>query len=166
MYKKTGCKSGYHESGGNCVKDCTANACSGYSLSSCPTGGNCTSCSKQTTTCTGGGTVYKLYSCKSGYTMSGNTCKKGCTPTSCIGFSLSMCPPHGYCSSCTQRDANCNIIAVKHKLFACQPGYNQVGNTCASQSCGITQCEAVCTRNGVGLSYCQAQCRANPCAYQ
>jgi len=52
---------------------CPACDFSEYPLTECPTGGNCTN-----TTCDGT-TKYKLNSCNSGYTMSGNTCVVDCS---------------------------------------------------------------------------------------
>ena len=72
-YKKTGCKSGYHDEGGSCKKDCEA-GCSGYSLSTCPSNANCNSCTKKKSNCSNGSKVYKITSCKSGYTLSGSSC--------------------------------------------------------------------------------------------
>jgi hypothetical protein len=51
--------------GTNCIGSCV-----GYHLSSCPTGGVCSNCKSGTTT------KYKLDSCQSGYTQSGNTCEQ------------------------------------------------------------------------------------------
>lgn len=76
---KTGwqCNSGYHKTSSNtCEKDCIANNCSGYTLTSCPANGTCSTCTKTAANCSTDGTKYKLDSCTSGYTKSGNTCVK------------------------------------------------------------------------------------------
>ncbi|MBE6452268.1 MAG: hypothetical protein E7012_02120 [Alphaproteobacteria bacterium] len=88
---------------------------SDYPLSSCPTGGNCTN-----TTCDGT-TKYKLNSCNSGYTMSGNTCTANCNFTN---YPLSSCPSNGNCSN-----YSCGGT-TKYKLNSCKSGYTQSGNTC------------------------------------
>lgn len=81
------CDTGYHlkngtcGKGGICEKDCIANNCSGYDLSSCPAYGNCSKCTVTATNCSTDGTKYKLDSCQSGYSKSGNTCVK--TPETC-----------------------------------------------------------------------------------
>ena len=89
-------------------------ACNGYSLSSCPTHGNCSSCSMGTTT------YYKLNSCTSGYTKSGNTC----TINTCSGYSLYSCPANGNCTNCLSGSTK------KFKLNSCDSGYVKKGNTC------------------------------------
>ena len=75
------CNSGYHEKNGACEKDCIANNCSGYDLTTCPENGNCSKCTVTATNCSTDGTKYKLDSCQSGYSKSGNTCVK--TPETC-----------------------------------------------------------------------------------
>ena len=70
------CNSGYHQSGSSCEKDCIVQNCSGYTLSTCPTYGICSSCTKTAASCSTNGTYRKLDSCQSGYKVSGNTCVK------------------------------------------------------------------------------------------
>ncbi len=54
---------------------CTTKSCSSdYKFTSCPANGICTVCVTQTSTCSQSAAKYKLTSCKSGYTVSGNTC--------------------------------------------------------------------------------------------
>jgi hypothetical protein len=55
---KIECNSPYTLNGTTCID------CSGYPLTSCPVGGNCSSCANK----------YKLNSCQSDYKQSGNTC--------------------------------------------------------------------------------------------
>ena len=82
--------------GGSCKKDCEA-GCSGYSLSSCPSNANCNSCTKKNSNCSNGSKVYKITSCKSGYTLSGSRCvedkKETCFgSTSCVsGYAAGSC---------------------------------------------------------------------------
>ncbi len=69
----------YHKQAANtCVKDCNVTNCAGYTLSSCPANGNCSTCTKTAANCSTDGTMYKLDSCKDGYSKSGDTCIKGC----------------------------------------------------------------------------------------
>ena len=75
-YKLNSCEDGYTASPEGIVQvgtdapntKCVATTCLGYTLSSCPTGGNCSSCQSGTTT------KYKLNSCSSPYIKNGNTC--------------------------------------------------------------------------------------------
>lgn len=71
---------------------CTVQSCSGYSLSSCPSNGNCSSCTAVASNCSKS-TKYKLDSCKSGYTKSGNSCIKAHTHnfTCPSGYSSNPC---------------------------------------------------------------------------
>ncbi len=78
-YLKTGSK-GYVRPVISFNTSCTPNACSGYTLSSCPANGNCSTCDKVNDDCSNGGKKYKLDSCASGYEISGNECKKICIP--------------------------------------------------------------------------------------
>ena len=68
-YKLDSCASGYDKSGNSCVKKtCAVKTCEGYTLSTCPTGANCSTCTIANSDCTTGATMYKITSCKSGYT--------------------------------------------------------------------------------------------------
>ena len=60
------CNSGYHEDNGECKKDCVSNPCSGFDLSSCPSGYTCDKCTKTATDCSTNGTYYKINSCPTG----------------------------------------------------------------------------------------------------
>ena len=125
-----GCGTGKKCSNGTCVAACTANSCSGYSLSSCPANGNCSSCSVVNSDCSSGGTKYKLDSCASGYSMSGNSCVKlTCTATSCDGYTLTSAPSGGNYSSCFVINSDCTTGGTKYK---CNSGYlhNTIDNTC------------------------------------
>ena len=71
----TSCSSGYTlstngYSGSKPCRRCVAKSCSGYSLSSCPSNGKCSSCKS------GSSYKYKLNSCNSGYEKVGNKCVK------------------------------------------------------------------------------------------
>ncbi|MBE6452690.1 MAG: hypothetical protein E7012_04295 [Alphaproteobacteria bacterium] len=109
-----------------------------------PTGGNCSNI-----TCDGT-TKYKLNSCNSGYTQSGDTCNLDCDFSS---YPLSSCPSNGTCSnySCggtTQyKLESCNsgyqMNSAKTKCSACSfSGYSLTScpsrGTCSSKSCGGT----------------------------
>ena len=126
------CDSGYTKDGNSCKKVCTAETCSGYGLSTCPSHGNCSTCTPVNTDCSTGSTKYKLDSCESGYTKSGNACI--CTAETCSGYSLSSCPEHGNCSSCTPKNTDCTTGSTKYKLDSCQSGYTLSGNTCKEEA--------------------------------
>ena len=168
-YKVNGCKSGYTASGSTCVvascpsgyststtscssgyylstsgysgskpcRKCVANSCSGYSLSSCPTGGSCSYCLSGTTI------KYKLNSCNSGYTKSGNTC----VAATCSGYSLSSCPSGASsCSTCQSGSS------TKYKVNGCKSGYTLSGSTCVAATC-----------SGYTLSRCPSNGKCSSC---
>jgi len=95
---------------------------SDYPLSSCPTSGNCTN-----TTCDGT-TKYKLNSCNSGYTMSGNAC------CDFSGYPLTSCPEGGICTHKTCGET------TKYYLLSCKSGYTKSGNTCVSACSEYYEC--------------------------
>ena len=69
------CNSGYHKTSSNtCEKDCNVTNCAGYTLSSCPANGTCSTCTKTAANCSTDGTMYRLDSCATGYTKSGDAC--------------------------------------------------------------------------------------------
>ena len=76
------CNSGYHKTSGNtCEKDCNVTNCAGYTLSSCPANGTCSTCTKTAANCSTDGTMYRLDSCATGYSKSGDACVKA--PATC-----------------------------------------------------------------------------------
>ena len=78
------CNPGYHEKNGDCEKDCPIDNCSAYTLASCPTNGNCSTCNKTAQDCSKDTqTKYRLDSCKSGYKISGNSCIKSGVSRAC-----------------------------------------------------------------------------------
>lgn len=131
---------------------CTVQSCSGYSLSSCPSNGNCSTCTAVTSSCSRS-TKYKLDSCKSGYTKSGNSCKAAaptCTVQSCSGYSLSSCPSNGNCSTCTAVTSSCSK-STKYKLTSCKSGYTMSGNSCkktCTDTCKQWRTNPKCTLRG------------------
>ena len=89
------CDSGYHKSadGKSCIKDCNVTNCAGYTLPSCPPNGNCSDCTKTAANCSTNGTMYKLDSCKTGYSKSG----EACIDNPCPGYEKkSSCPNRYY----------------------------------------------------------------------
>lgn len=138
----------------------TANGCSLFPLTSCPTHGNCSSCPLNSS-------YKKLDNCESGWKMNGSsctaatcsamgyeseipannicskvtegnlTCYKDCTKVSCIGYSLD-CDNFSVvnyasketCSDCANDNANCSPKLCK--VSACQSGYKIAdnGTTC------------------------------------
>ena len=130
------CNSGYHQKGSTCEKDCKANSCSGYSLSSCPANGNCSSCTVTNSDCSTGSKKYKITSCKSGYKAvyvdTNNTIIRNCvkkldgsignlTPvtggTTCAGDSKWMTCGGNRC--CCPKDRGCDTNS-KLKWCYCQ----------------------------------------------
>ncbi len=76
------CNSGYHKYGDNlCDKDCNVTNCAGFTLTSCPANGTCSTCTKTAANCSTDGKMYKLDSCATGYSKSGDTCVKA--PATC-----------------------------------------------------------------------------------
>ncbi|MFR8207034.1 MAG: hypothetical protein ACLU99_12530 [Alphaproteobacteria bacterium] len=98
------CSSGYSCKNGSCVRTCTAETCSGYTLTSCPSNGSCSSCTVKNTDCSSGATKYKLDSCAEGYRKDGNSCTFMCSgymATKACGFgSYGDCGPGGVYSTC------------------------------------------------------------------
>ncbi len=97
------CNSGYHKSadGKSCIKDCNVTNCAGYTLTSCPANGTCSSCTKTAANCSTDGTMYKLDSCKTGYSKSGDSCVKCASGQTLVDGSCVECA-----SSLTFHDAN------------------------------------------------------------
>ena len=116
------CDTGYHKVDSTCVKDCIANNCSGYTLTSCPEGANCSSCTKTASNCSTDGTYYKEIcektqtSCSTGYTLV-NTCQKSGTT-------------YGDCVDC--RDETSPYNPCKG-YYICEGNKVGTGNTC---NCG------------------------------
>ncbi|MBE6453184.1 MAG: hypothetical protein E7012_06845 [Alphaproteobacteria bacterium] len=88
-----------------------------YPLTECPTGGNCTKFECKETI---QHIQYKLDSCQSGYTKSGNSC---CNFSS---YPLASCPTGG---NCTEYECD---GTTKYKLRNCKTGYVKKGNICIS----------------------------------
>ena len=128
--KAWACDDGFTQKGNYCEKVCEVETCTGYSLSTCPSHGNCSTCTLVGSNCAQGATKYRLDSCQSGYTKSGNTCIQACTANSCSGYNLSSCPSHGNCSSCTIKNSDCSTGSTKYKLDSCQSGYDKKGDIC------------------------------------
>ena len=121
-------------------KRCVASDfCAGYTLSSCPTGANCSSCGKDDDL------KFKVDSCKSGYTYANDTCKAN----SCTGYTLTKCPGNGYCDDCLSGST------TKYKLTGCKSGYTLSGNSCIAATCSgytYTTCPYNATRCAECLS--------------
>ena len=58
------CNTGYHEKNGECERDCIANNCSGYTLTTCPSDKICDECTIRATNCSTDGKKYKITGCK------------------------------------------------------------------------------------------------------
>ncbi len=157
------CNPGYHEKNGGCEKDCIANTCSGYTLSACPANATCSSCSKQTTTCGGGATMYKMTGCNSGYTQEGNSCVKHCSgytkgltscsnPSCCSGCeSLETCPEDSSYKRCRENTAKIVsfVSNMKYKIKNFHPSSQTPCSTSIS----------TCVNNIAGGSSCYSYYR-------
>ncbi len=136
----TKCISGYHYSGGRCVKDCAEVKCGpGYGIykewkDQCAEGYLCTKRSNdyQTTDCkTGSCYQYKGCDEAKGYFKpswsSGGECQLAkClnTATNCSGFPLTSCPTNGVCANCTVTNKFCDTDGTKYRLDGCVSGYH------------------------------------------
>ena len=133
-----GCASGQKCENGTCVAACTTNSCPGYTMSFCPTTGNCSKCTIVSSNCTTGATKYKLDSCKPGYVRNGLTSCMACT--SCPGYTLTT--PAG-CVTGYQACNNCGVLRYKCKTVSCS-GYglqeSPIGSLCTPVSFGGMTC--------------------------
>ena len=78
------CNAGYHKYGDNlCDKDCNVTNCAGFTLTSCPANGTCSTCTKTAANCSTDGKMYKLDSCATGYSKSGDACVKAPSCETC-----------------------------------------------------------------------------------
>ena len=151
------CNSGYHQSGSSCEKDCIVQNCSGYTLSTCPAHGICSTCTKTAASCATDGTYKKLDSCETGYKISGNSCVEACTPRAndtgcsygtkscdngCGGTRTCCCPKPISLPSYASCSQTCNGNCVS---FYCQSGYVEDGDKCITGS-------AWCQKNGFTTS--------------
>ncbi len=103
-----------------CYK-CTEKPCTEFPLTSCDTtSSNCSSCQK------GDSTVYKVETCKEGWTKSGNNCVE----SACEGFTLNECPTGADgCETCKKG------TTTKYKVNGCNSGWYKQGDTCVENSC-------------------------------
>ena len=158
-YKYNGCLSGYHEKDGACVPDCTENACSGYSLTTCPTHGNCSECTVKNKDCTTGATKKRLDSCDEGYHISGNTCEANpptCEEQTCSGYTLSSCPTNGDCEVCERVNTDCSKPGRKYKYNGCLDGYHEKNGAC-EKDCSENAC------SGYTLTTCPTHGKCSDC---
>lgn len=89
------------------------------------------------------------WTCNSGYHQTGSTCTKDCIIQSCSGYSLTNCPAHGVCSSCTKTAASCATDGTYKKLDSCESGYTKSGNTCVEAP---STCEDWIRKNYSGVT--------------
>jgi len=95
----------------------TPDECAAYTLNSCPTGAECSSCDGK----------YKIDSCKDGYAIILGTT---CVPKTCDGYTLNSCPANAAnCSECKSG------TTIKYKVDSCEDGYHLSENTCVVNSC-------------------------------
>ena len=162
-YKDWDCDSGYIKSADkkSCIESspsnetCTAQTCSDYGLSSCPTGANCDDCQIQNTDCTLGDTKYKVTSCKDGYKESSGSC----TAMTCADYDWkgSSCGsgynetkhPNTKLGSSSKTCYECTAI-TSCGSFSDYP-YDSCDKECDSQTCSFGY--KYLRRNGSTLSY-------------
>ncbi len=100
---------------------------SSFTLSSCPTNGNCEEC----------GGKFRLTDCKSGYKVSGNTCvAASCTTgyaTAAAGCGTA--PVNGKWTLGTATNGYSGTIACKNCVRTCNSGYKLSGTSCVACNC-------------------------------
>ncbi len=97
--------------------------CAGFTLSSCPSGANCSSCGKNDDF------KYKIDSCQEGWVpvLNNQDIITSCVANRCPGYTLASCPENAICSSCTSR------LQKRYKIDSCYQGYVISGNSCVLQ---------------------------------
>lgn len=126
--------------------DYSQDNCAAYTLSSCPSGANCSSCPFDAHR-------FKFNSCKTGYKLSGSSC----IPSSCqaIGYSSSI-PSGQVCTKITQSGLTCykgcrNVSCSGYSLSCSAkpensvsltkcPDCNSADSNCSTNVCKIAQC--------------------------
>ena len=157
---KTGwaCNSGYHKSGSSCIADCTRTCYDSYT-GSLPANAQYTT--KSCSDCSGSYTIKTGWSCKSGYTKSGNSCV---CATTCKD-KVTTKPANSYFVR-----VNCYACGVSKTIndrWECDSGYKKSGTSCVSTCTGgaITLCTATyCVKYAQGSSCwnaCYHQCNQN-----
>ncbi len=129
---------------------CSSSTCSSYSLTSCPSNGNCSQC------CDG---YYKLNSCQSGYNVSGNSCIKACTDTCSSKGYYSSRPSGKTCSTTTVCGSTCyyNCVDTHTHSYSCPSGYsstNSWGSSAltAAKTCSCGQTSGTCYKEALDPS--------------
>ena len=113
--KAWACDDGFTQKGNYCEKVCEVETCTGYGLSACPSHGNCSTCTLVGSNCAQGATKYKLDSCQSGYTKSGDSCIPDKDP--CDDVTAVKVPANAHCTSYYSE------CPSKCKAWACDDGY-------------------------------------------
>ena len=98
-----------HKEGGE------ASRCDGYDLSLKPVNAYYESCEYN------GVTKYKMTGCFARYVLYEGVC----TARKCASYTLTRCPDHGTCSSCTEYDGSVSL-----KLDSCESNYQISGTSC------------------------------------
>lgn len=114
-YRIESCVDGFTYSNYNC----TGNLCSGYNLSSCPTGGICSTCKSGYTT------KYKLDGCKANYVLTNGTCYDCATKYSQINTrakvaqnSYRRCTETTGVTTCTKCRTSCSDTTSRGSYYA------------------------------------------------
>ena len=101
---------------------CAPKDCSGYGLDACPNNATCESCDIGC----GQGIKYKISSCNTGYTQSGNSC----VLCDYGDYTLTLCPYSGICA-----EYSCGGV-TKYKISQCARGsYDRDNFICGNQLC-------------------------------
>ena len=126
--------------------DYSQDNCAAYTLSSCPSGANCSSCPFDAHR-------FKFNSCKTGYKLSGSSC----IPSSCSTLGYSSYVPSGQvCTKITQSGLTCykgcrNVSCSGYSLSCSSkpansssltkcPDCNSAYSNCSTNVCKIAQC--------------------------
>ena len=147
QFNKTSCTAPYILGGTSCDGK--------YEKCVCPANATCSSCSKQTTTCGGGATMYKMTGCQSGYTQEGNSCVTGyikgltsCSNQSCCSGceSLETCPEDSSYKRCRENTAKIVsfVSNMKYKIKNFHPSSqtpcSTLISTCVNNIAGGSSC--------------------------
>lgn len=98
-----------------------------FTLSSCPTNGNCAEC----------GGKYRLNDCKDGYAVSGETCVAASCPTgyAIMAGGCGTVPANGKWSIGSTINGYSGTFACKNCILTCDSGYKPSGSSCVACNC-------------------------------
>ncbi|MBE6449382.1 MAG: hypothetical protein E7013_01605 [Alphaproteobacteria bacterium] len=142
------CNSGYHDSNGSCVQDC----------STCPSGQYCDAISKECLTCPTGYTGVNCSQCATGYYSDGSACIQLDCTNGTVNGNVCACNEGYYgTTSCTTCPGRCLTCTADGVCTSCETGYS--GSSCTSCATGYysdgSSCLALnCTNGTVSGNVC------------